>query len=172
MKCFSRNILLLVLAVIGSVPMVAGSKDADDAAMRRDKARYVYLEAIKQREAENDGAFFDLIRHAYALDSSNTAISYYYGLTKLMRPNVTRDDAMRGVELMRKHFEAHPEDYYEAYTYANVLPQIGKNEEALAAWQKLAELFPTKIDVQGQLADSYARNGDFRKSIEAFDSLE
>ena len=139
---------------------------------KSDKARYVYLEAIKQREAENDGAFFDLIRHAYALDSSNTAISYYYGLTKLMRPNVTRDDAMRGVELMRKHFEAHPEDYYEAYTYANVLPQIGKNEEALAAWQKLAELFPTKIDVQGQLADSYARNGDFRKSIEAFDSLE
>ena len=64
-----------MLAVIGSVPMVAGSKDADDAAMRRDKARYVYLEAIKQREAENDGAFFDLIRHAYALDSSTTAIS-------------------------------------------------------------------------------------------------
>ena len=111
MKCFSRNILLLVLAVIGAVPMIAGSKDADDAAMRRDKARYVYLEAIKQREADNDGAFFDLIRHAYALDSTNTAISYCYGLAKLMRPDVTRDDAMRGAELMRKHFEAHPEDY-------------------------------------------------------------
>ena len=174
MRKISRNILLLVLAVVGMAPVMAGSKNGGDnaAAMRRDKARYIYLEALRQREAENNGAFHDLIRHAYATDSSNSAISYYYGLTLLMRQNVSREDAERGVNLMRRHVEAHPGDYYEAYTYANLLPQIGRNEEALATWKKLAELFPTKVEVQGQLADCYARNEKYAEAIATFDSLE
>lgn len=174
MRKISRNILLLVLAVVGMAPVMAGSKKGDDAsaAMRRDKARYIYLEALRHREDDNNGAFHDLIRHAYATDSSNTALSYYYGLTLLMRENVSRTDAERGVSMMRRHVEAHPEDYYEAYTYATLLPQIDRDEEALATWKKLAELFPTKVEVQGQLADCYARNGNFIEAIATYDSLE
>lgn len=172
MKKILRNIMLAAAAMACILPMIASSKKCDDAGWRRDKARYIFMEALRQREAENDGAFYDLVGHAYNTDSTYTAAAYYYGLSSLMRRNVSQEDAERGIALMRKHFEAHPEDYYEAYTYANVLPQIGDKEEALKTWLKLAELFPTKIDVQGQLADCYARNGDYHKAIEAFDSLE
>ena len=110
------------------LPMIASSKKCDDAGWRRDKARYIFMEALRQREAENDGAFYDLVGHAYNTDSTYTAAAYYYGLSSLMRRNVSQEDAERGIALMRKHFEAHPEDYYEAYTYANVLPQIGDKE--------------------------------------------
>ena len=170
---FSRKILLCIAVLIGLVPVVAGGKKkVDDNTALKSKADYIFVEAMKQKEAGNIDSFYELLRHAHAVDSSNSAVSYYLGFSMLIKENAKQSDAEKGVDLMRRLYEKHPENFYEVFNYANMLQHIGKNKESLAAWERLATIYPTKIDVQGELADSYARNGDFRKAIASFDSIE
>lgn len=168
----SRNILLYIALAIGVIPVIAGGRKSSVSETDADKANYIYLEALVQNEKGNVGSSFELMKQAYALDSTNTAISYYLGYDNIVMENATRDDAERGLKLMEKHFLAHPEDYYESYTYGRILESVGKKDEALNVWEKMAELFPQKLDVLAERADCYAQNGDFRKAIAAYDSIE
>lgn len=173
MTGISRNILLCVALLTGIVPLLARSDGGErEAEARKSKAEYVFMEALKQKEAGNIGSFYELLRHAAAIDSTNSAVSYYLGFTMLIKDGVSQAEAARGVELMRPLFEKHPENYYESYNYGTMLQHLGRHKEALSVWERLSELFPTKLDVQGERADSYARNGDLRKAIATFDSIE
>lgn len=172
MTRISRNILLYVVVALGVIPMIAGGRKQTITDADRDKANYIYLEAVLQNEKGNVGASYELMKQAYAIDSTNSAAAYDLGYDYIMMANATKEDAERGVKLMQKLFEEHPENYYESYTYARVLSGLGKKAEALAVWEKMAKLFPQKLDVLGERADCYAQNGDNRKAIAAYDSIE
>ena len=137
-----------------------------------DKASYVYLEALRQNALGNEGAAYELMKHAYAIDTTNTAIAYFLGYSNILNENATLQDAIDGAGLMKKHFDKRPEDYYESYTYGRVVSSLGQRDEAMRVWNTLAKLFPYNVDVLGERADSYARNGEFRKAIEAYDTVE
>ena len=157
---------------LGVIPMIASGKKSAITDAERDKANYIYLEALRQGEKGNNGAYHELMKQAYAIDSTNSMAAYYLGYGYVVMANATKDDAELGARLMKKHFDEHPDDYFENCAYARILGSLGRNDEALNVWEKLAELFPQKLEVQGERADSYARNGDFRKAISAFDSIE
>lgn len=157
---------------LGVIPMIASGKKSAITDADRDKANYIYLEALRQGEKGNNGAYHELMKQAYAIDSTNSMAAYYLGYGYVVMANATKDDAELGARLMKKHFDEHPDDYFENCAYARILGSLGRNDEALNVWEKLAELFPQKLEVQGERADSYARNGDFRKAISAFDSIE
>ena len=163
-----KHILWTLTAAAAAVASHAAAVD-DTAA---DKAGYIYMEALRQNALGNTDAFYELMRHALATDSGNTAAAYYVGYNDLMMDNATIDQAVNGARLMRKHFDAHPDDYYEAYTYGRVVTSLGQREEGIRVWDTLAAIFPHKLDVLGEQADSYARNGDFRKAIQLYDSIE
>lgn len=137
-----------------------------------DKANYIYLEALLQNEKGNATAAYELLKHAYALDSTNSTTAYYLGYDNVVMDNATRADAEYGARLMGKHYADHPDDYYENYTYGKILNSLGKKDEATDVWETLSKYYPQKLEVQGERADSYARNGDFRRAIGIYDSIE
>lgn len=169
----SKNILFCIFAVVfGVISMTAADKKSTVSEADIAKANYIYLEALRQNALGNQSSFYELLKHAYSIDSTNTAVAYYLGYSAVIMDNTTAADVTEGAALMGKHFAKHPDDYFEGYTYGRVLTGIGKHNEAMAVWEKMSTLFPQKLDVQGERADSYARNGEFRKAIEAFDSIE
>ncbi len=157
---------------LGVIPVIASGKKTAITDADRDKANYIYLEALRQGEKGNNGAYHELMKQAYAIDSTNSMAAYYLGYGYVVMANATKDDAELGARLMKKHLDERPDDYFENCVYARLLGSLGRNDEALTVWEKLAELFPQKLEVQGERADCYARNGDFRKAISAFDSIE
>ncbi len=160
---------LLLMAM--AFPAYSGKRHADVFANER-KAEVLYMEALVKRVEGDNASFFDLIERAYRLDPDNSIIAYYYGYALLMFEDQPVSKVREGLRLMRKHFEKHPDDFYENYLYALVCNQTGNKDEAIAVWEKLISLDRGKIQLYPLLADGYAGKGDFKKAIAAYDSLE
>ena len=177
MKTFSRItiLLLLLLAVIGQA--VAGSKKNTAGIISEQdkrKAEYIFLQAQAYKVQDSIAAYFDLIKYAYQLDSTNTAINYYYGYLLLLKDNSTDDEKKRGLELMQKHVEAHPEDYYEATYFSDACMSLAQGDKnvGLMTVEKLAELNPTKTEVQMRLASAYVQNEKYAEALKVYDKIE
>lgn len=136
------------------------------------KAEYMFLEGQRMKALEKDDAYFDLLRRAYELDPSNSAIAYYLGYCYLTMENPTEDRIALALSLMQNHFDAKPDDYYESYFYGSINQKLGRNKEALRVWEKLSSLYPEKIELKYQLADNYAKSANYAKAIEQYDSIE
>lgn len=177
MKTFSRItiILLLLLVVMGQA--VAGSKKNSQgiiAEQDKRKAEYIFLQAQAYKVQDSIAAYFDLIKYAYQLDSTNTAINYYYGYLLLLKDNSTDAEKKRGLELMGKHVEAHPEDYYEATYFSDACMSLTQGDKniGLKTVEKLAELNPTKTEVQMRLASAYVQNQKYAEALKVYDKIE
>ena len=173
MNKITRHIPLLVLL---SVVMVfsAGAKknDSGDTEAQQRKAHYVFLEAMRKKAIGEFDSYHELLRYAYALDTTNTAIAYHLGYNTLIADNNTEQSVGWSIAQMKKHFDNVPEDYSESYLYGNVCGKLGMNDEALRVWVKLSEIFPEKQDVKYLLADAYAANKNYTKAIALYDSIE
>ena len=177
MKTFSRIAILslLLLVVIGQA--VAGSKKNSTGIISEQdkrKAEYIFLQAQAYKVQDSIAAYFDLIKYAYQLDSTNTAINYYYGYLLLLKDNSTDDEKKRGLELMQKHVEAHPEDYYEATYFSDACMSLAQGDKnvGLMTVEKLAELNPTKTEVQMRLASAYVQNEKYAEALKVYDKIE
>ena len=135
------------------------------------KAEYIFMEAQKQKLADNFDAFYDLLSYAHKLDPGNTAISYYMGMCLLKMNNTTKERCEQALELMKGHFEAQPEDLYETTFYSDANMQLGHPEEALRAIKVLNEHNPNRLELQVRLAEAYSRSGDFVQSNITLDSI-
>ena len=135
------------------------------------KAEYIFMEAQKQKLADNFDAFYDLLSYAHELDPGNTAISYYMGMCLLKMNNTTKERCEQALELMKGHFEAQPEDLYETTFYSDANMQLGHPEEALRAIKVLNEHNPNRLELQVRLAEAYSRSGDFVQSNITLDSI-
>jgi len=142
---------------------------------RQRKADYIFMEAMRQNALGNDGAFFELLRRAQDLDSTDTqpgtTLGYYY--MALGREDTTL--AARGYEMMRKHFNSHPDDYYGAIFYGMVNNQLGNTSESVRVWQTLDSLHPHKPDVTLKYAEALQASRDtanLRRSIDVLNRIE
>lgn len=136
------------------------------------KAEYLFLEAQKHKSSGELDAFYDLLTAAYDLDSTNTSVAYYLGYSLLTMENMTKTRAERGLELMRKHFEEAPGDFYETTFYSDACMMLGKPDEGLRAIKTLSDRNPNKLELQARLAHAQAQTGDYHAAIETFDSIE
>ena len=169
-----RYIAIITLALV-ALTAVAG-KDATTAGKAvnladQRKAEYIFMEAQKQKLADNFDAFYDLLSYAHELDPGNTAISYYMGMCLLKMNNTTKERCEQALELMKGHFEAQPEDLYETTFYSDANMQLGHPEEALRAIKVLNEHNPNRLELQVRLAEAYSRSGDFVQSNITLDSI-
>ena len=176
MKLFSRiAILALVLtAVIGQA--VAASKKSGGIKVITEqdkrKAEYVYMQAQAYKAQDSIAAYYDLIKYAFDLDSTNTAASFYYGYLMILMDNSTKQDHERGLQLMKRHVDAHPEDYYEATYFSDACMTLGQKDMGLEAIEKQAELNPTKTEVQMRLASAYVRNEKYAEALKVYETIE
>ena len=169
-----RYIAIITIALV-ALTAVAG-KDATTVGKAvsladQRKAEYIFMEAQKQKLADNFDAFYDLLSYAHELDPGNTAISYYMGMCLLKMNNTTKERCEQALELMKGHFEAQPEDLYETTFYSDANMQLGHPEEALRAIKVLNEHNPNRLELQVRLAEAYSRSGDFVQSNITLDSI-
>ena len=170
MKQFIATFIILLIALTA----FAGKKETDAQGVSladQRKAEYIFVQAQSEKLKGNYDAFNDLLAYAYALDSTNTAISFYLGMNMLQMNNTTQERCERGLRLMKKHFEAQPEDLYETTFYCDANMRFGHPEEALRAIKLLNELNPNRLELQVRLAEAYSRSGDFAHSNATYDSI-
>lgn len=164
----------VLLGIIMALSMGGSAKGkgapADDESKR--KAQYVFMEAMRKKAIGEYADYHELLRHAYALDTTNTAIAYHLGYNALISNNATEGSINMAMALMKKHFDNVPEDFNESFFYGNICGKLRKYDEALRVWKKLAEIYPSKMQVKYQLADAYAMSGDFGAAITLYDSIE
>ncbi len=160
-------VLLALTAVAGKKNTVPKTVPLTD----QRKAEYIFVQAQSEKLKSNYDAFYDLLTHAHELDSTNTAISFYMGMCLLRMNNTTQERCERGLELMKKHFDAQPEDLYETTFYSDANMRLGHPEEALRAIKLLNELNPNRLELQVRLAEAYSRSGDYERSNATYDSI-
>ena len=169
-----RHLAIITIALLALTAIAGKNNTAEQKAVSfadQRKAEYIFVEAQKQKLEDNFDAFYDLLAHAHEIDSTNTAISFYMGMCLLKMNNTTKERCERGLALMKKHFEAQPEDLYETTFYSDANMQMGHPEEALRAIKVLNEHNPNRLELQVRLAEAYAQSGDFSQSNATFDSI-
>ncbi len=169
---WSSASLWLVVFLLAAPIALAGSDKQRITEQDRRKAEYLFLEAQNQKQHDRLDAYYDLLKAAYDIDSTNTSVSFYLGYCLLTMENMTQQRAERGLQLMRKHFDEAPGDFYETTFYSDACMMLGKPEEGLRAIKTLSDRNPNKLELQARLAHAQAQTGDFTGAIETFDSIE
>ena len=170
-----KRYLVILTIVLMAVTAVAGKKETTGkktvSLADQRKAEYIFVEAQKQKLADNYDAFYDLTAHAHEIDPGNTAISFYLGMCMLKMNNTTKERCEEGLALMKEHFEAQPEDLYETTFYSDANMQLGHPEEGLRAIKLLNEVNPNRLELLVRLAEAYSHSGDFDQSNATYDSI-
>lgn len=166
---------LIVTAVVGQAMAKSSKTTVGNSAVSlqdKRKADYIYMQAHVLKESDSIAAYFDLMKYAHMLDTTNSAAAFYYGYLLLLKDNSTAEDIERGIALMKKHVDAHPEDYYEATYFSDACLTLGKFDLGLAVIEKLAELNPAKTEVQMRLAAAYVRNEKYEEALKVYEHIE
>ena len=169
-----RHYLAILIITLVALSAVAGKKETANKTVslaNQRKAEYIFMEAQKYKMNDNYDAFYDLLTHAHEIDSNNTAISFYMGMCLLKMNNTTKERCEQGLALMKKHFDAQPEDLYETTFYSDANMQLGHPDEALRALKLLNERNPNRLELQVRLAEAYSHTGDFKQSNVTYDSI-
>lgn len=150
-------------------------KESWEAGADKRKSDYIFMEAQRQNALGNDGDYFELLQRAVELDSTDTqpgmTLGYYY--MALGQGDTTL--AMKGYDLMRRHFNSNPSDYYSAIFYGMVNNQLGNSGESVRVWHTLDSLNPHKPNVTMKYAEALqgARDSaNLRRSIDVLNRLE
>ena len=127
----TRQVLALLAALLLVLPALGGKPKNTVSDSDRRKASYIFLEALNEKSHNREDSYFDLLRRAHEIDPGNTAVSYHLGYCMLTMQNTTRERVDSAMALMKQHYEAHPEDFYESTFYSDANLMLGNPEEAL-----------------------------------------
>ena len=168
-----RYTLYIILALVTLTAAAAKKNTAQTGVPLADqrKAEYIFMEAQNQKMKGNFDAFYDLLAYAHEIDPNNTAISFYMGMCMVNMNNTNKTRCEQGLALMKQHFEAQPEDFYETTFYSDANMKFGHADEALRAIKVLNEQHPNRLEIQMRLAEAYARSGDYVQSNATYDSI-
>ncbi len=177
MKPFSRYTIAGLLLVIAIIQAMAANKNSTSGSSEitenyKRKAEYIYLQAQAYKAQDSVAAYYDLMKYAHQLDSTNTAISFYYGYLMMLKDNNTDAEKECGLMMMKKHVDAHPEDYYEATYFSDACLSMRHLDMCLETMEKLAEINPTKTEVQMRLAAAYVRNNKYAQALKVYEKIE
>lgn len=139
------------------------------------KSDYIYMEALKRNTLGAEDSYFELLRRAVDLDSTDTQPAFNLGYYYLALGQQDTTLAAKGYNMMRSHFNAHPDDYYSAIFYGMINNQLGNNREAVRVWQILDSLNPAKPDITlkyAQALQTLRTTESLRKSIDVLNRLE
>ena len=166
-----RQILIAIAAALAVMAIAAGKNDEENA-WNRAKSEYAFAEAMRMDALDSTEASIALMRHALAIDSNNTAAAFYLGLAAMTQPGRDMDYYRNAVAMMKRHFDAHTADYYEAMIYGDACVAIGQTDQALAAAQALAAIAPNKFEVLARLARAYTICHMPDRALAVYDSIE
>lgn len=167
-----RYFAVLAVALMVMIPALVAGRDSTPDNSDKKKAAYIFLEAQNEKSRGRSDAYFDLLKRAYELDSTNTTIAFYMGHAMMMIRSSDMGHYDRALALMKKHFDAHPQDFYETTFYSDANMAMGNNEEALLAIKTLCDANPGKIEIQQRLVEAYTRTGKHLEACALLDTIE
>ena len=146
--------------------------DASPSLQDKQKAEYLFLQALNYKSQDSLAAYFDLLSYAHRLDTTNSAIAYHYGMMLVIKDRSTDEEHDRGIELMKTFVDENPDSYFEAINFSDLCTSLNRKELALEVIKKQAELKPTDSEVQMRLAVAYIRNQKYAEALEAYNNIE
>ena len=117
--------MLMAVAVLLPTAMAGRERDGGISDADRRKASYIFLEAQNWKSRDVSDAYFELVRRAYELDTTNTTAAFYLGHALLTMRGSSRNQYERGLALLKKHFDARPDDFYETTFYSDACMMLG-----------------------------------------------
>lgn len=171
MYLMKRLITIATFIFCLTTAIIAATGKIDDNRLSQ-KAQYVFYHATAERQAGNYDSFFDLIEYAHRLDTTNTAIGFYYGVAILTMDNTNEKSVGRAIDLMRRHVDAVPQDYNESSYYYQACWEMGRWDEAKRIARRQIVMFPEKDEALQRLALCYAREQQYDSVITIYDQLE
>lgn len=139
------------------------------------KADYIFMEAQARNARGEDDSYFELLRGAYDLDTTETSIGQTLGYYLMALGRNDSLMARQGYLMMRRHFDRHPDDYYSAIFYGMVNNSLGNVDESVRVWTIVDSLNPTKPDVAVKLVEALQEKRDtasLRRSLSILDRIE
>lgn len=167
------RIIFFFIALGLYIVTTAGNKWDDEADKR--KADYLFMEALRQKSIDNVEPHLHLFKYAYDIDSLDLTVSQDLGYYYLVLAQNNAELAEKGYNMIKRYFNAHPEDYYSSIFYGQINDRLGDIEESMRVWHTLDSLFPQNLDVSLRYAQALASTMDsvnIRKSLKVFDRIE
>lgn len=161
-----------LLATVGALSAVSAHISDE----QKRKADYIFMEAQKQNMISNNDAYYLMLQRVQKLNPEETAPGNELGmLTIFLQSSEDTTCVDRGLDLMMKHHNAHPEDYYSSLRLASLLTKIGMNSEARKIWEDLNRLYPSKDEVTFNYGNALLVSPsleDKKTAINLFNNLE
>ena len=170
-KLFNKILPLLAMLLVVTPAMFSRDNGTHSYNNKR-KAEYIFLEAQNEKSHGRMDSYYDLVKRAHEIDPTNTSFSFHLGYCMLSMDNPTRSTASQALNLMKEHFDSHPDNFYETIFYSDANMMLGNHGEGLKAIKSLCDRNPYRIELQARLADAYAKVGDYAASNETYDSIE
>lgn len=139
------------------------------------KADYIFMEAIARNAQGEDDSYFELLRGAYELDTTETSIGQNLGYFMMALGRNDSVMALNGYNMMRRHFDLHPDDYYSSIFYGMINTTLGNTDEAIRVWSIVDSLNPDKPDVAVKLVEALQEKRDtasLRRSLTILERIE
>lgn len=139
------------------------------------KADYIYMEALARNALGEDDSYFELVRGAYELDTTETSIGQNLGYYLMALGTNDSLMARQGYRMMKTHFDLNPRDYYGTIFYGMVNTSLGNTDEAIRVWSIADSLNPSKPDVAMKLVEALQEKRDtasLRRSLDVLRRIE
>lgn len=156
-------IIILFCLTLLNIPMSAHAQ-VDDSNRKFD---YYFYEALNSKAQGKYSETLDLLLHCYALDSTNANV-----LVELGAFYSVLEDKEKALEYYNKAFHYDNSNYYYGMLLANMSKEMNLRQEVVDIFSHLLELYPEKLELQFEMANAYAENGETEKAINSLNELE
>lgn len=169
-----KKTLLPLAAVVFSLLFPCGGISAQNAAkatlpdtQSQRKFDYYFYGALNAKAQEKFDEAMDLFSYCYAMDSTNATVLNELGSFYNML-----DDNSKALKFFRKSVQYDPSNYYYNVALAEMAKEMNMKTEVIDVYSNLLKQYPEKVELNFELANAYADNGDFQEAIDALDELE
>lgn len=153
------------------MPLVVSAQQETGALMLPDKDRrkfdHYFYEAMNAKALGKYDEAVDLFQHCYAVDSTNANVLVELGTFY----NVLQEKN-KALGFFRKAVYYDPSNYYYNMMLAGLSKELGLKQDVVDIYSALSKLYPDKPDLQFELANAYAENGELQKAIDTLNKLE
>lgn len=161
----SLTLLFLILGIIPTDVWAQQESFSSDTAQR--KFDYYFYAALNAKALGNYDEAMDLFRHCHALDSTNANVLIELGAFY----NVLQEKN-QALDFFKKAVGYDPTNYYYNMMLAGLSKELGMKQEVVDIYEQMVELYPERPELQFEIANAYADNGELEKAIAALDELE
>ncbi|MCR5819646.1 MAG: tetratricopeptide repeat protein [Bacteroidaceae bacterium] len=136
-------------------------------AAERRRIDYLYMEAAKQKMAENYAAVYDICRHLVQIAPDMAELHYDLGICELL---LGKDST--AIFRLNKASELDPSNAHYKEVISSYFLNRGEYSKALPALEDLSRLEPSRSDVLARLVQLYRAAGQTENAIRALDRIE